>query len=143
MAPSTRNKILLTVLGLAIIGFIDASYLTWQHYAHRIPPCTIHGCETVLTSKYATVGPIPIASFGMGYYAVVIILAAMMFEGRRSLWPWLMTLVGVAIIATLGLVYLQGFVIHAWCQYCLLSAGITVAMFGLILSLRPGFSSKK
>ena len=45
--------------------------------------------------------------------------------------------VGLAFLITLGLTMLEFLVIHAFCQYCLVSAGIVLVMFILaILYLR-------
>lgn len=127
----------MVVMVLAIIGLGDAGYLTWQHYAGGIPPCTINGCETVLTSRYATLGPIPVAVLGVGYYAAILAMAALMKAGQPR-WRLLLTLtVSAGLVATAGLIYLQGFVIHAWCQYCLLSAGVTTMLFAIIVTHRP------
>lgn len=137
MMPWLNRNLWLVVLILAVIGLADASYLTWQHYANTIPPCTIHGCETVLTSKYATIGPIPIAAGGMAYYLIVAFLA--LVSRTQARWrKWLLVVVTLGMAATLVLVYLQGFVIKAWCQYCLLSAGITTVLFVTVMAWRPG-----
>ena len=62
------------LLAFGALGFLDATYLTIQHYINRVPPCTIGGCETVLTSTYATLGQIPIALIGAIFYGVVLLL---------------------------------------------------------------------
>ena len=74
--PSSWTKYLPLGIGvLAFLGFLDAVYLTVLHYKNAIPPCTIaHGCETVLTSSYATIFGIPIALIGAGFYLTVLIL---------------------------------------------------------------------
>ena len=119
------------IIGLALIGFADATFLTVEHYRQAIIPCTIvHGCQVVTTSRYATIGPIPIALLGALYYLAVIVTVALTFEGQRPIWrrllPWL-TMSG--FVFSLYLVALQAFVIHAFCLYCLLSAGTSTLIF--------------
>ena len=66
--PSTKpsrlrglNISLALVVILSFLGFADASYLTADHYLSLPLPCTLNGCEVVLTSRYATLGPVPTA----------------------------------------------------------------------------------
>ncbi len=112
---------------LALVGVADAAYLTIEHYAGEIPPCNaIQGCETVLTSQYATIGGIPLALIGLIYYLVVLILSRM--EGQRPLIA-LAALTSFGLAASAGLVYLQLFVIGAICLFCMTSAGTTLLLW--------------
>ncbi len=133
---SSTTGLLWGMIALAVIGFADASYLTIDHFMHRIPPCTTGGCEIVLTSKFATIGPVPLALVGALYYLVIFILiqwlANMPDDRPRKLLKLLLT---AGFLISLGLVGLQAFVIHAWCYYCLTSAGTTTVLFLLSLFL--------
>jgi len=54
-----------TMLVLSAIGFLDATYLTVEHYRGEIPPCAIiGGCEAVLTSPQAKIADVPVALLG-------------------------------------------------------------------------------
>jgi uncharacterized membrane protein len=56
------------------------------HFKHIIPPCSLaHGCETVLTSQYATIGPIPIALIGSAYYVILMTILSVSLQNRREL----------------------------------------------------------
>ena len=114
---------------LALIGLADAVYLTVHHYTAVPVPCGLTGgCETVLTSPYAEFGGIPTAAFGALAYFVAFSLAILTAFGNRAMW----TLFGVHVVimaaVTSWLVYLQGFVIGAFCQFCLLSAATTFSL---------------
>ncbi len=126
---------------LSLVGLVDAIYLTIHHYVARPVPCSIvEGCEKVLTSKYATVYNIPIAIFGaIAYFLVIVLVIFSTFTGKfRSL-----LLIQTAIMAGFSawLVYLQAFVIESFCQFCLLSAGISFALFALV-SIKKLYGSK-
>ncbi|MBI4022888.1 vitamin K epoxide reductase family protein [Candidatus Berkelbacteria bacterium] len=130
----------LIVRGLALVGLADATYLTVEHFLGTIPPCTVGGCELVLTSEYATLGPIPIALLGAFYYLAVFLVtlpsARLTVQmRRRGLW----LLVGLGSLTTLGLFYIQAVILNAYCLYCLLSAGITLSLVAVTLAspLRP------
>ncbi|MDE2024996.1 MAG: vitamin K epoxide reductase family protein [Patescibacteria group bacterium] len=115
----------------AFLGFLDATYLTIIHYKNLIPPCSIaHGCETVLTSRYATIGPVPIALIGVFFYLSVLILLFLFLQTKKRRIINLTFFLSVSCIAVAAvLVYLQAFVLHAYCQYCLVSEGLDVALF--------------
>jgi uncharacterized membrane protein len=116
---------------LALVGFVDAAYLTATHYAGAAVFCGASGgCETVLTSEYATLGPVPLALIGAAYYAVASLAAWTPLEtwSRRTA-AFLATVTGAGFVATAGLFWLQASVIGAWCRFCLASAAITTLLF--------------
>ena len=118
-------------LGLAVIGFTDATYLAVEHYMGVVPPCTIlKGCDTVTTSQYSTIAGISVALFGSLYYLGLIclsiyILTSKKFKLIRYLghWTWL------GLLAAIYFTSLQVFVIRAYCIYCLTSALISLIVF--------------
>jgi uncharacterized membrane protein len=124
----------LVAVFFAIVGLIDASYLTYHHYTAEPVPCSITGgCEMVLESAYATFHDIPIAIFGATAYVAALVLALIAASGRR--WAWwaygLQTLVMAAF--SVWLIYVQANYIHAFCQFCLLSAGMSFTLFLIFL----------
>ena len=115
---------------LALVGLADSVYLTVHHYTAEPVPCSIvEGCETVLTSAYAEFAGVPIAAFGALAYFVAFSLAILTVFGNRSM--WLLFGLQSFIMATVSayLVYLQGFVIGAFCQFCLISAATSLGLF--------------
>jgi uncharacterized membrane protein len=133
--PATGlRKLPLVAALVALVGVADALYLTVHHYTNEPVPCSlVEGCETVLTSQYAEIGGVPLAAFGSAAYFIAFALALLAGFGNRSMW----TLFGVqsAIMAAFAvwLIYLQGFVIGAFCQFCLLSAATSFTLFILFL----------
>jgi len=127
---------------LGLLGLADALYLTVEHLAGRAAfvPCSVtHGCEEVLTSSYAVIAGIPLAAIGAAAYFSVFSLATLAFFGYRSAVRLLRALVAVMVLVSLWLFYLQAFVIHAFCQFCLLSAAITITlMIVLLLAWKKG-----
>lgn len=127
---STIAKLPLLAAVVALIGLGDSIYLTIKHYTGEQVPCSIvEGCEQVLTSSYAQIGGVPLAIFGAAAYFVAFALAILAAYGNRLMW----TLFGVQVvfmtIFTAWLLYLQAFVIEAFCQFCLLSAATTLTLF--------------
>lgn len=122
------------LLLVAFIGFADATYLTVEHYQNKLPPCTIGGCETVLSSEYAIVLGVPVALLGAMYYLAILISVFLFIDMKKDMFlqaPLLFTSLGV--LASLWFVYLQLFVIHAFCPYCAVSGLTTTVLFIILL----------
>ena len=114
---------------LALVGLTDALYLTIQHLSGSSVPCSVTGgCEEVLTSSYAVLAGIPLAAIGAAAYFSAFSLSILAAFGYRSAAKLLLPLVGTMVLVSVWLFYLQAAVIRAFCQFCLLSAGITIAL---------------
>ena len=119
---------------LSLVGLGDAIYLTVQHLTGASLRCTlISGCSEVLSSSYSHIGRIPLAAIGAAAYFVVFSLAVLIPFGYRMARPLLMIVVSLMFLTALWLVYLQAFVIHHFCQYCLLSAAVTTGILAIII----------
>jgi uncharacterized membrane protein len=129
--PSTAvAKLPFFAAALALIGLADAVYLTIKHYTAEPVPCSIiEGCEQVLTSSYAEISGIPLAMFGAAAYFAAFFLAILAAFGNRRTWTLFGVQISLMMIFTVWLVYLQAYVIGAFCQFCLLSALTTTTMF--------------
>jgi uncharacterized membrane protein len=114
---------------VSLIGLGDAIYLTVQHITGASLRCTIiSGCSEVLSSPYAQVGPVPLAAVGAAAYFIVFSLAILAAFGYPAVKLLLKILLALMFLMTLWLLYLQAFVIHHFCQYCLLSAAVTTVL---------------
>ncbi|MBC7911576.1 MAG: vitamin K epoxide reductase family protein [Pyrinomonadaceae bacterium] len=128
-----RRLYLLTAL-LSLVGLGDSIYLTVKHLTGQSVRCTIStGCDAVLASAYASVGGFPLAAFGALAYFAVFSLATLALFGYRGARMLLLIIVGLMTLMTLRLLYLQAFVLQAYCEFCLLSALITLSLAGLML----------
>lgn len=118
------------LITLALLGFADATYLTLEHFMGGIIPCVTGGCETVTTSVYATIGPVPIALLGALYYLTsFLLLVYFSQEKKRLAFQLFLAIEAFSFVVSAVLVYLQIFVLKAICQYCVLSALITTLLF--------------
>lgn len=108
---------------LAVSGLLVSAYLVWVHFAGLEPACGLdsHGCQTVQSSRYATILSVPVAVLGLAAYAGLLLAALLKGEAGAYL-GLLVALVGTLFSAYLT--YLEVFVIGALCQWCLLSAAI-------------------
>jgi dihydroorotate dehydrogenase/uncharacterized membrane protein len=133
-----KQAFVLPVVILSILGIIDASYLTYQKIQNIVPPCTPgFQCDTVLSSPWANIGPIPLSALGLLFYSIVFIFAAMtLLEkkvkiGKMDNEDILMSLTAFGGIFSLYLVFVMGVLIEEWCTYCLISALICASLFGI------------
>jgi uncharacterized membrane protein len=122
---------------VSLIGLGDALYLTVKHFRHELVPCTVTGgCEEVLNSAYAMVGPVPLATLGAFAYFAVFSLALLICFGYKQLRTHLLALIVLMSLMTGYLLYVQGFLIKHFCQFCLLSAAVTITLLLLVIGAR-------
>jgi uncharacterized membrane protein len=138
LRPTRGRARLLCLLAalLSLVGLADALYLTINHLTGQSARCTVTGgCGEVLGSIYSTVGGIPVAAIGALAYFTVFSLATLVLYGYRRARPLLTAVVGLMLLATLWLLSVQAFILHKYCEYCLLSAAITLALTGIVIAL--------
>ncbi len=130
-----KNKLIVYSLILGFLGFVVATYLTILHFRNALPPCTLtSNCEKVLTSQFASIGPIPLALLGSLFYLTVIFLCVLILTNYKKVFLdafYIVSVIGFAV--SLILIFIQTYIIHAFCQYCLtseaISTGIVVLAF--------------
>jgi uncharacterized membrane protein len=138
------KKFYAAVALLSLFGLADALYLTIEHVTGQSVQCTIvSGCSEVLSSRYAVVAGVPLASIGAAAYFTVFSLAILAAFGYRIAGALLTPLVAVMFLVSLWLIYLQAYVIREFCQYCLLSAAITFALLVVVLLAQRLHRSRK
>lgn len=125
---------------LAMAGVMISAYLSLYKLGYLgTIQCTVGGCETVQASQYAYLFGVPVAVWGVGAYVVLLGLALLSLQPRFAEARWVpLTLFGFSAwgVAFSGyLTYLEAFVIHAWCQWCVVSAVVVTLIF--LLSI-PG-----
>ena len=123
---------------IALIGVFVSLYLTLYKLGYiGTLACGTGGCETVQLSKWGDFFGVPVAGWGVGYYGLVLALAVAGVQERfaesRRLTMALLLVTCWGLLYTLWLTYLELFVIHAICRWCVGSAAMTVALFALAL----------
>lgn len=124
---------------LALVGVADALYLTVLDLTGQAALCGgSASCSQVLSSRYSHLGPIPVAGLGLLGYFSAFGCAVFAAFGRGRARLFLNLTVTVMFLATLWFLYVQAFVLHQYCRYCLLSAAVTVFLAALLLATTPG-----
>lgn len=131
----------IAILILAFLGLADSAYIA-QHEMSGTPLlCDItnlSGCNIVVASPYSYLFGIPLAEYGIIFYSILFVLAALelvIFDQllRRVLQG--VSLVGV--IASLYFTLVQIFVLEAFCIYCLASALIALLILIFASFIEP------
>jgi uncharacterized membrane protein len=119
---------------VALAGLFVATYLTlYKLGVIGQLSCSVGSCETVQLSRWATLFGLPVAVWGVGYYAAAFALTLAgvqeRFADSRGLSLALVVLTGWGLIFSAWLTYLELFVIHAICQWCVVSAVLATVLF--------------
>jgi len=135
-----------SALLLSIAGLLVSAYLTVEHYSSSTtlacPETGVVNCVKVTTSSYSTFVGVPVALFGMLFFAVMTVLCTP--AAWRMSKPWVGrarlggSVAGVVMIAYL--VWAELFRIDAICLWCTVVHGLTVALFSVLAlaaALRP------
>ncbi len=118
---------------LALIGFSDAAYLSVKRLNGQIPPCIItSGCDVVTNSSYSSFGPIPVPVVGAIFYLTTLVLFFIALETKANKWGVIaLSISPFGFLFSLYFLFIQAFVLHAYCIYCLGSFVTSTSIFGL------------
>lgn len=122
----------------ALTGVFISAYL-WLYKLGKIGTltCGTGGCETVQLSPYSRFLGLDVAAIGAVGYTLLLVLSLASLNARPAVAARLITalvvLSGMALLFTLYLKYLELFVIHAICRWCVASAVLILVFFVLVV----------
>jgi uncharacterized membrane protein len=133
-----QRIILIVIAVLALVGVAETVYLTALHLAGAHVVClAAANCSQVLSSPYAAINGFPLAAVGaIGYFSVFSLSTLALFRFPRATLFLALAIVAM-FLATLWLLYVQAFVLKAFCDYCLFSAAIVFLLTGLLIAMPP------
>ena len=124
---------------VAVVGWAVTVVLTAIHlFAIPAIPADapVQGSIEVITSPWAYVFGVPLATLGGFYYLTTFGLALWWFDTRHPLLIKILTpITASGVVFSAYFVYLQLGVIGAICPFCMVSAGATVILFALELAI--------
>lgn len=135
---ATPLSVLLLVL--SFLGLADAWYLTASALNQTALSCdlgaVLDGCNIVAKSEFSFFLGLPLALYGVLFYALVFVLsAAVLIVPLRIMYKGLLLLGAIGSLASLVFLYIQFFLIKAMCIYCIASAVITFMLFFVAFDL--------
>ena len=124
----------MVIAALALSGVGLATYLAMYKLGYiGTLACTVGSCETVNLSRWATMLGIPVAVWGLGFYVLLFVVALLGTTERFARAEWvshaLLALTGWGVVFSTWLTYLELFVIHAICMFCVMSAILITVTF--------------
>jgi len=132
-----RTRMAAALLSLAGLFVSLYLYLYKLGYIGTLA-CGTGGCETVQFSSYSRLLGIEVPLLGVAGYAVLLGLSLLALQQRGNpRWPGLLRLLsGGGVAFSAYLTYLELFVIHAICRWCVGSAVIILLLFIAALFMR-------
>jgi len=120
---------------ICLLALADAAYLTYIHYANPTGlACSTSGfinCTAVTTSIYSHPFGIPVATAGLVWSFVMLLLCNPWAWRAASPWVWKVRLAGA--VAGVGMVfyllYVELFSLGHLCEYCTVVHVLTIALF--------------
>jgi uncharacterized membrane protein len=134
-----NKKLIWASLVLAFIGMLDSVYLLIYKISKNNAMCLGNGdCSTVNASRYSEIYGIPVSLLGiLAYLAITALLflelRKIISRDNSTLLVFGLSLVGVIFSAYLT--YVEFYVIHAVCPFCIISA-IVIALIFVISIIR-------
>lgn len=126
----SRGILIALLVGLSVLGLVDSLYLSEKAATDSALFCDIgaglDGCNVVAQSPYSQFLGIPLAYFGVVFYALMLI--AILFVHSKPLrlsYQVLMTVAIAGALFSLVFLFIQLALIKAICMYCVVSAAVT------------------
>lgn len=129
------------VIILAFFGLSDSVYIAQTEAANIPLLCNVNnlsGCNIVAASRYSHLFGIPLATYGVIFFGILFVLAALeLVIYNRSLRRLLQGISLIGFMVSLYFTFVEIFVIRALCIYCLVSAGIMLFVLVAVGFIEP------
>jgi uncharacterized membrane protein len=134
MSSRVRTVLYSVAACLAVIGLAEAVYLTVMNLTGETALCGgSSDCFKVLGSSYAKIGMVPVAGFGALAYFAAFSCAVFAAFGYARARTFFVVVVAAMFLTTLWLLYVQAFLLHAFCRYCLFSAALIFVLAAIVV----------
>lgn len=136
MDSRIRTIIYTVAAAISLVGLAEATYLAVLYLTGETAVCGgSASCFEVLGSKYARIGRVPVAGFGaLAYFSIFSFATFAAFGYARARRFFALTVL-LMFAFTLWLLYVQAFLLHAFCRYCLFSAAIVFLLTGVVVAV--------
>jgi uncharacterized membrane protein len=129
----SRNQVMVFTVAafIALLGLGEATYLAVQYLTGETAICGgSSDCFKVLGSSYARPAGIPLAVVGALAYFAAFSFATLAAFGFKHAQRFFAITAFSMFTVTLYLLFVQAFILHAFCRYCLFSAAMIFLLTG-------------
>ncbi len=139
MVTQSQPRIRVILYGIAAaaaaVGLAEATYLTVLFLTGETAVCGgSPDCFQVLGSSYSKIKGIPVSAFGAIAYFSAFSCATFAAFGYIRARKFFALAVWAMFAATLWFLYVQAFLLHAYCRYCLFSAALIFLLAGIVVA---------
>lgn len=143
-----RSLLIVLVLVLSFLGIADSWYLYQSAITDTALSCDLgsglDGCNIVAQSEYSRLFDIPLALYGVAFFALTFVLGALVsVVSSRRLYQALLMVSIFGVAASAVFVFIQFVLIKALCIYCIASAAIAVLLCFISWTLCKRFAPVK
>src|SRR5262245_26771217 len=135
-----QRRIRWLLLGFALAGLAFAGYSAFVHYRlitdpTYVSPCDINAkfnCSQVYLSRFGSVAGVPVALFGVVWFALVALIAGLSPTEERTTSPaasYVFALATVGLAVIIYLAWASFFVLHTGCVLCMGTYVAVIAIF--------------
>jgi uncharacterized membrane protein/glutaredoxin len=131
------------LLAISGLGMVLTGYLSWTALTGAaVQGCSAGGgCDTVLTSRWATLLGVPTAVWGLLAYSGLAAIAFVRRVDRHWSYAWTAAFFGVCYSVYLTVVSLT--ILKSACPYCLTSLALMSATLALVTWQRPATMARR
>lgn len=141
-----KQKSLLIATALIIISIALHGYLSLHYYELHFSPaaadsaCNINStfnCDAVALSSYSSVMGIPLATFGMGFHFIMLLLTITLLMGFTSkperAESLLINLAGISVLASIVMGIISITQMSVYCPNCMILYAVSIITFLVLL----------
>lgn len=129
----TPTLLIILIIVFSLVGFSDSLFLFMKKILGGPIPCFIgEGCDTVASSPYSNMFGIPLSLYGVTFYLLIGGCALLYLDTKKIFFGrLLLPLTALGFLLSLYFIYVQKFLIGAFCVYCIISAIVSTILFVL------------
>lgn len=128
-----KDKYLIYLLYLfAFLGVLVSAYMWYEYSQPEEITCQLEGCQAVRESEYSKLFGIDIPVYGFAFYLSIAIFAMRLLTSYKvQEWEKAIFILAItgAFAFSIYLTYLELFVIFAICQWCVISALLSLGIY--------------
>ena len=131
-----KNRILPFIVALCSLAGLIVSWLTIDEHVRlsidpslESPLCHLSetiNCAKVIGSEYGALFGIPLGSYGLVYYATIMVIGLLTLSGQVAAGPFLLVSSGAAVGVSIWLFAISHFVLGAYCPLCMSQYALNV-----------------